>query len=105
MTDQPTPEEQQRLLAEIPGHTGLALRLVTAMVGGDAAAGNKAIAEIAADPDAMMITATLGSLAGKLAHELAARAGDTPEGWLYAVALDLLDQVQEMRGGDNNDGG
>jgi len=95
MTDVPTPEEQRRLLATIPGDTGTALRLVSAFADGDRLSARATIAEIAASPRVMFVMSTLAMLASRLAYELTEQVGEDPQMWLHAAAMLVLDEVDQ----------
>ncbi|WP_068179685.1 hypothetical protein [Mycobacterium sp. UM_CSW] len=94
--DDPTPEEKRRQLAQIPPDTASALRLAAAMATADTPAANVVIDELVASGRGLLVLAAMGSMASRLAYELAARAGNTADEWLHAVALGLLDETQAI---------
>ena len=67
------------------------------MSDGDGEAANAVIAEIFTSPRAMHVTAVLALMVSQLAHELARRVGDDAQGWLNAVALSIMDRVDQLR--------
>lgn len=93
----PVPEEQRRLLRDIPGDASVAFRLVSSLSDGDGEAANAVMAEIFTGPRAMQVTAVLASMVSQLADELARRAGDTADDWLDAVALSMMDRADHLR--------
>lgn len=97
----PTPDEQRRLLSEVSGNTGLALRLAAALADQDAGGANAALDEIAGSPRAMFVTSGLALMACRLAEEMAERAGGHTLGWLHAVAMDVAAEVDQFEGDDD----
>jgi len=98
MSESPTPDEQRRLLAEVPGDTGVALRLLAAFVEGDLVAATSTVDEIAASPRAMNQVSSLCQIGSRLAFELEKRVGGDASAWVHAMALAVLDDVEQLLG-------
>jgi hypothetical protein len=96
----PTPEEQRRLLAYVPADTAVALRLLAAFVEGDLPAATTAIDEISGSDRAMNQVSSLCQISSRLAFELSERVGSDASSWVHAMALAVLDDVEQLLGDD-----
>ena len=89
------------MVGTIPGDTGTALRLVSAMADGDSRRAQTVIAEIAASPRVMYVMSTPAVLASRLAYELTEQVGEDPQRWLHAAAMLVMDEVdQRLKDGE-----